>query len=99
MMNVVISIDHRPRVDATHMEVEMWILVRLALTCGLGCMVARECGYDLPIPGHGNPFVETALFVLISVIIGELAQVVKEWIIPIGELAQVVKEWIFPKRP
>lgn len=56
----------------------MWILIRVALACGLGCIIARECGFDLPVPGNGDPFIETAVFVLIAVLAGEFIQIVRE---------------------
>ena len=57
----------------------MWILVRLALTISLGCIIARECGFEVSVPGDGNPFIETAFFVLIAVAIGEMIDIVRDW--------------------
>jgi hypothetical protein len=63
-------------IPSTERSRDMWILVRLALTCGLGCIVVREWGYDLGLPGHGDPFIETATLVMVAVILGELAALV-----------------------
>jgi hypothetical protein len=54
---------------SSSMEVNMPILIRLALNCGLFCVLwhAAFPGIPLPVPGYGDPFLEVAFFVLVAI--------------------------------
>jgi len=51
----------------------MLILIRIALNCGLFCILwhAAFPGVPLPIPGYGDPFSEVAFFLLGAVVVHE----------------------------
>lgn len=51
----------------------MSILIRFALNCGLFCLLWRVAfpGLPLPLPGHGDPFIEVAFLVVSAVMARE----------------------------
>jgi hypothetical protein len=56
------------------MEVNMLILIRLALAAGLFCILWQTAvpKLPLPVPGFGDPFAELGFFLLSAVLLYEL---------------------------